>query len=89
MRPSCARLVTLVARSTLPKSQKVLPALKPFEKVPTVHDILLERKAKSTTPWPQNLRIEPYLEQAVLKGVEEAPRGVLKKTLRKLASTET
>ncbi|SJL04399.1 uncharacterized protein ARMOST_07765 [Armillaria ostoyae] len=72
MRPSAARLIRFVPRSSVQLTQKVVPspAERPPEvKPPTLLDILLERKEKAGDNWPSNIRVETPISKAALKDV--------------------
>lgn len=80
MRPTAIRRVVLIPRELLKKNTNVIPPLKPNfpELQPTVHDILLERKAKAGDEWPKNMRIEPFLTRDAFSKVRKKYIGPLK-----------
>ncbi|PBK96514.1 hypothetical protein ARMGADRAFT_699440 [Armillaria gallica] len=85
MRPSAARLIRLVPRSSVQLTQKVVPSTAerpPEVKPPTLLAILLERKEKAGDNWPSNIRIETPISKAALKDVQSGVRTQLKKLLK-------
>ncbi|KAG7452945.1 uncharacterized protein BT62DRAFT_925484 [Guyanagaster necrorhizus] len=85
MRPSTARLIRLVPRSSVELTQRFVPssAERPPEvKPPALIDILLERKAKAGDNWPSNIRIEPPITKLALKDVQSGVRTQLKNLLK-------
>ncbi|KAK0240458.1 hypothetical protein EDD85DRAFT_489417 [Armillaria nabsnona] len=85
MRPSAARLIRLVPRSSVQLTQKVVPSAAerpPEVKPPTLLDNLLERKEKAGDNWPSNIRIETPISKAALKDVQSGVRTQLKKLLK-------
>lgn len=82
MYTTVARQIQLLPRATLARSEKIIPALGPWvspAKLPTVHDILMERKAEAGASWPPNLRVEPFLKKDAFKSLPKAFRGRMKK----------
>jgi hypothetical protein len=69
MRATAIRSLVILPRELVKNAAKVIPPIKPHhpELRTTVHDILLDRKAKAGTSWPQNLRIEPVITRATFR----------------------
>ena len=85
MRPSAARLIRLIPRSSVQLTQKVVPSpaeRHPEIRPPTLLDILLEQKEKAGNNWPSNIRIETPIPKTVLKDVQSGVRTQLKKLLK-------
>lgn len=88
MRPSLVRSLRFIPRKALVDEHKltILPAVAPRTqeaKPPTLHELLLERQAKTGGNWPVNIRIEPLLKKTVFKRVQADIRPRLKRMVLK------
>ncbi|KAL0947326.1 hypothetical protein HGRIS_013445 [Hohenbuehelia grisea] len=86
MRPSVARLVRIIPRSSVQASEITIvrrpePQTLELEK-PTLIDVFMKRQEEAGSNWPMNLRIEPVVKKQALHRVKADARTQLKELLR-------
>ncbi|KIY65722.1 hypothetical protein CYLTODRAFT_399979 [Cylindrobasidium torrendii FP15055 ss-10] len=84
MRPSPARLIRLVPRSSVSGAKKFVPALdqRPIVKPPTLIETMQARQQAAGSNWPANIRIEPVVRREDFKGVPKKTRAQLLAMMR-------